>query len=160
MALIENTATKTTTLNLMNAKHSLLHKPQWLNNRYFLIATVFYIAMFVLGSMRVLEHTLIWTFNDKLLHFAAYFFLTGLVYIGLGSRPSGQLFLPRVLWSLIIVSGAGALDEFAQAFVGRDSSFDDWLADTAASITLLLLISVGHVFLVLLAQYRDQKDEE
>ena len=128
----------------MNAKKITLHQPEWLKNRYFLAASVFYVAMFILGSMQMLERTLIWTFNDKLLHFVAYFCLTGLVYIGMMMRPSGELFLPRMLWSLVIVSGAGALDEFAQYFVGRDSSFDDWLADTAASNTLLLLIVIGH----------------
>ena len=122
-----------------------LHKPQWLKNRYFLIATVFYLAMFILASMHVLESSLIWTFNDKLLHFAAYLFLTSLVYAGLRSSADGEFFLPCILWSLAISWGAGAIDEIAQYFVGRDSSFDDWLADAAASVVAALIISLGHL---------------
>ena len=123
----------------------ILQIPQWINNRYFLIAAIFYAAMFILASMHVLESSLIWTFNDKLLHFVAYFFLTIMVYLGLRGSPIGEFLLPRMLWCFGLVSGAGALDEFAQYFVGRDASFDDWLADTAAVIIALMIILLGQI---------------
>jgi VanZ family protein len=121
----------------------IFHKPQWINNRYFLIAAIFYVVMFILASMHFLESSLIWTFNDKLLHFLAYFFLTIMVYLGLRSSPIGEFLLPRILWCFVLVSGAGALDELAQYLVDRDSSFDDWLSNTAAVIVVLLLIVLG-----------------
>jgi len=140
-----STATKITAPKTMIVKPGMARLPDWLHNRYLQCALLFYGAMFVLGSFRALERSFIWTFNDKLLHFAAYFVLTVLVYLGLRSRPSGELFLPRMFWCLAIASGAGALDEIAQYLVGRDSSFDDWLADTAAAIVILCAITAGHL---------------
>jgi len=144
---------------MMSNQKFILKKPEWLSNRYFLVASAFYVAMFVLGSIRTLERTFIWTFNDKLLHFLAYSFLTVLVYIGLRSRPIGEFFLPRTLACLAIVCVAGALDEIAQYFVGRDSSFDDWLADSAAAVVILFFVAIGHLLFWAWSQYRqaDQK---
>ena len=110
--------------------------------------------MFLLGSVRSLERSFIWTFNDKLLHFAAYAVLTVLVYLGLRSRPIGQFFLPRILWCLVIVTGLGALDEIAQYLVARDANFDDWLADTAAAIVILLFVAIGHGLLLVWQLFR------
>ncbi|WP_280774861.1 VanZ family protein [Polynucleobacter sphagniphilus] len=144
----------------MKARKFTLQKPKWLENRYLLIACVFYVAMFFLGTIRALEHSLIWSFNDKLLHFLAYFFLMTLIFIGLQSRPIGEFFLPRALACLAIISVAGALDEIAQYFVGRDSSFDDWLADAAAAVVFLLLMALKEFLLWAWAQYQAQEDGE
>ena len=138
----------------MIVKKFIPQKPQWLSNPWFLGATIFYGAMFILGSVRSLERTFIWTFNDKLLHFTAYFVLTALIYLGLKTRPIGELFFPRSLATLAIVAGAGALDEIAQYFVGRDSSFDDWVADTAAAVVLLILVALVHGLIWTLEMYR------
>ena len=120
-----------------------------LGNPFLAIASAFYLAMFILGSIRSLEHTLIWTFNDKLLHFAAYSVITVLVYFGMAKQPIGEFFLPRILSSLALVIGLGAFDELAQYFVGRDSSFDDWLVDSAAAVFILGAIAIGHGMLLL-----------
>jgi len=145
-------------LKMIKPRNWRLHKPDWLNNRYLLLASLFYGLMFVLASIKGLERTFIWTFNDKLLHFAAYSVLTALVYLGLRSRPSGEFFLPRLLWCWAIVCGLGALDELAQALVARDASFDDWLADIAAAIVMLLLIALGHSLRLLWNLYRPNDD--
>lgn len=133
--------------------------PNWIKNPYLLVATVFYVLMFVLGSIRVLEHYFIWTFNDKLLHFVAYLVLTTLVYQGLKSRPIGEFFMPRILWCWAIISGAAAVDEIAQYFVGRDPSFDDWLADIAATIFMILLLTLGHGVLWVWHWYRQNQNQ-
>lgn len=145
-----------------------LHQPRWLGgiiapiitNRWLLAASTLYALMFVLGSIRALERSLIWTFNDKLLHFGAYFVLTALIYLGLRLRPVGEFFLPRALTCLATVFCLGALDEIAQYFVGRDPSFDDWLADAAAAVILLLIVGVGHAIARAWSQYNNPAQDE
>ena len=131
----------------------------WLKSPYLLAACVFYALMFVLGSIRILERFFIHAFSDKLLHFGVYLILTVLVYMGLKSRPIGEFFAHRVLWCWLIVSGMGAIDELAQFFVGRDPSFDDWLADTFAAIFTLMFITLGHGILWVWHWYRHSQDQ-
>ena len=138
----------------MRVSDVILHKPEWLKNRWLLAGSVFYVAMFVLGSIPTIERTFISTFNDKLMHFAAYSILTVLVYLGLRTQIIGEFFLPRILWCFAIVLGMGALDEIAQYFVGRDPSFDGWLSDSAASVLILMFIITGHLLLLGRHYYR------
>lgn len=144
---------------MINPKGDALKRHDWLNNRYLLAALVFYGLMFVLGSIKALERSLIWTFNDKLLHFVAYAILTALIYLGLRSRPIGKFFLPRILACWTLVSGLAALDELAQILVARDPSFDDWLADTAAAIVMILFLVLGHGLMGIWNLYRSAQDQ-
>jgi VanZ family protein len=161
MALIKNIAIKITVAKMMKANSRIaFKKPAWLNNRWFLGASVFYALMFILGSVRSLERSVIWTFNDKLLHFVAYSIITALIYLGLKSRPIGEFLLPRFLSCLAIVLLAGALDEIGQFFVGRDSSFDDWLADAAAAVVLLIGVAFAHALIWAWQQFRGPNPEE
>ena len=90
--------------------------------------------MIILSSFKFLERSFIWTFNDKLLHFVAYAILAGLIFLGWRNKT----FLPRLVHTLLILGVLGALDEFLQNFTGRDPSFDDWLADMAGAILMLM----------------------
>ena len=90
--------------------------------------------MIILASFKFLERSFIWTFNDKLLHFVAYAILAGLIFLGWRNKT----FLPRLVHTLLILGVLGALDEFLQNFTGRDPSFDDWLADMAGAILMLM----------------------
>jgi len=103
-------------------------------NPWLLSAWTFYWVMIILASFKFLERSFIWTFNDKLLHFVAYAFLGGLIFLGWRNKT----FLPRLVHTLGIVGVLGALDELIQNFTGRDPSFDDWLADMAGAILMLM----------------------
>jgi VanZ family protein len=79
-------------------------------------------------------------FSDKWKHFLLYAVFTVLVYRSalawLGAAPG-------VVWlTVLLVSGYGVTDEFHQWFVpGRSCDWRDWLADTAAAVTVSLLLA-------------------
>jgi VanZ family protein len=65
--------------------------------------------------------------NDKLLHFSAYFVL--------GAMAGGAIRRRGVVkWAVLGLIGLGALVELVQAYVGRDMSLLDALANAAGSI--------------------------
>ena len=103
-------------------------------NPWLLFAWAFYWSMVILGSFKFLERSVIWTFNDKLLHFCAYAIIAVLIFVGWANIP----FLPRLMTTLGIVALLAGVDEFVQNFTGRDPSFDDWLADMAGTILALI----------------------
>ena len=70
--------------------------------------------------------------NDKLLHFSAYFVLGAMA--GGAIRRRG-----RVKWAVIGLILVGAAIELVQAFVGRDTSFLDGVANGAGAIAGALL---------------------
>jgi VanZ family protein len=106
-------------------------------NPWLLTAWAFYGSMVILASFKVLERSFIWTFNDKLLHFVAYGVLAALIFIGWRNKT----FLPRLMHTLLSLVVLGALDEFVQSITARDPSFDDWLADMAGGILMLMGIT-------------------
>jgi VanZ family protein len=75
------------------------------------------------------------TVDDKFAHFAVYGLLATLV-----CRLSHGW--QMAFWSLLVVSGYGASDEWHQSFVpGRSSDVRDWIADTAgAAIAIALYV--------------------
>lgn len=78
-------------------------------------------------------------FQDKFLHFGAYFVMA--VFSWRALRHSGINKLNLALLSLLFCSLYGVSDEWHQSFVpGRTASTLDWLADSlgAASATLIL----------------------
>ena len=83
--------------------------------------------------------------NDKFLHVLAFATLAGLVA---PAYPRASLWL---LFAGLVVFGA--LIEWVQAIpaLGRDSSFDDWIADVVAAGTILALVGLARQ---LLARFR------
>ena len=60
---------------------------------------------------------------DKVLHFTAYFGLTGMATVALGRfRPA--------LWAAIALAVFGGILEIVQGYVGRDSDWGDELVNT------------------------------
>ena len=78
--------------------------------------------------------------SDKLQHIFAFLVLAGL----------GRLAYPdvRKRWLLVGLMGFGALIEIVQAlpFVGRDSDPLDWVADTAAALTVFVVVALWTYF--------------
>jgi VanZ family protein len=70
---------------------------------------------------------------DKITHFAVYGLLATLVCRAFPGRRGA-------MWTVVVVSAFGALDEWHQSFVpGRYPEVADWMADTLGAITAVLL---------------------
>ena len=69
---------------------------------------------------------------DKVVHFAMYALLAGLVvWAWAGRRTSAMV----IIATLLIVAAYGALDEWHQQFIpGRSMELNDWLADSAGAL--------------------------
>jgi hypothetical protein len=65
--------------------------------------------------------------NDKILHFFAYFALGSMAAAGLKGRQT-------VIVACLCLIGLGILLEFVQAYVGRDKSAYDAIANTAGVV--------------------------
>ncbi|HWA05588.1 MAG TPA: VanZ family protein [Ignavibacteria bacterium] len=79
---------------------------------------------------------------DKLVHMGVFGLLAGLCYISLIHLSSDSNFTQNAfLWSAIITIIYGASDEFHQYFVpNRSSEVQDWFADIAGIVIMLLII--------------------
>ena len=104
-----------------------------------LAAFTFFAAMILIGAIPGKADALSTVIWDKLLHFAAYSFLSALIYGALQGGPA-----LRALLTVIIVALLGAGDEFLQAFLSyRNANLVDWQMDMlAACVTVTLLWSV------------------
>ena len=65
---------------------------------------------------------------DKLLHFTAYFGLSGLAFVALGAHR-------RALWGLLGLILLGGVLEIVQGMTGRDMSFYDEVANILGAVT-------------------------
>lgn len=79
--------------------------------------------------------------SDKMIHAGAFFLLGLLLYITLwvrGGKISG------IWWKVLVVLMLyGALDEWTQQFVNRDTDIHDWMADctgVAAAVAVMVLV--------------------
>lgn len=81
---------------------------------------------------------------DKIVHTGVYGLLAALCFISLIHIKKENLFTGNVyLWTGIITILYGASDEIHQYFVpNRSSELQDWLADIAGVIIMLILIKV------------------
>jgi VanZ family protein len=77
---------------------------------------------------------------DKVAHFVAYALL-GAGFAMAWQLASGRLTLRQLLTTWIVVVVYGALDEWTQSFVGRDTSFFDWMADAAGAAAGLTMFA-------------------
>jgi len=80
--------------------------------------------------------------TDKLIHMGVFGLLTALCYVSLIHIEKENMFSSKpFLWSFIICSLYGASDEIHQYFVpNRSSEIQDWLADVAGAIIMVLVI--------------------
>lgn len=69
---------------------------------------------------------------DKVVHFAMYAILAGLIVLASTGRRSR---VGALLATVLLVSAYGALDEWHQQFIpGRSMELGDWLADTIGAM--------------------------
>jgi VanZ family protein len=79
--------------------------------------------------------------SDKWLHFLAYINLAFLLWFSF--RPDNKVnWRNRLVWLLLLAGCAyGGLDELTQPYIGRTCDFYDFLANVAAIITGLLIVT-------------------
>jgi VanZ family protein len=109
--------------------------PDYRKRRLF-FRLAFWAACAFAFAMAVTPHPPELPFSDKLQHIFAFLVLAAL----------GRLAYPRTKkrWLLVGLMGFGALIEIAQALpiVNRDSDPLDWVADTAAALTVFVIVAV------------------
>lgn len=83
-----------------------------------------------------------WQTRDKLLHFAGYSLLGGLLALWrtAGKSHRGQSLRSRLLVAWLLASGFGVLDEITQPLTGRHCNLGDWLADALGAACGCLVV--------------------
>ena len=102
---------------------------------------VYWTALFV-GTSLPADSVSGFGVGDKLLHFIAYFILAVLLSLTLLFQKKNRLFKKRyILFSIIISSVYGLLDEIHQSFIpGRSNEVLDWAADSIGAAAGILLV--------------------
>ncbi len=103
------------------------------------------LVIFIQSSFPAVELPKVEFFSaDKIVHAGVYGLLAALCFISLIHIKKENLFTGNVyLWTGIITILYGASDEIHQYFVpNRSSELQDWLADIAGVIVMLILIKV------------------
>ncbi|MBL8015858.1 MAG: VanZ family protein [Ignavibacteria bacterium] len=103
------------------------------------------LIIFIQSSFPAVELPKVEFFStDKIVHMGVYGFLAALCFNSLIHIRKENLFTGSVyLWTGIITILYGASDEIHQYFVpNRSSELQDWLADIAGTIIMLLLIKL------------------
>jgi len=77
---------------------------------------------------------------DKLAHFTAYAILA-VLFVTTWQLSAGVLTFAHLRWAWIVIATYGAIDEWTQSAVGRDTSLLDWLADGAGALVGLALFA-------------------
>jgi len=80
--------------------------------------------------------------NDKMVHYLMYLILVLFWWAVTNPNPASK-FGRHIVWITFVVTLAYAgFDEWSQGFVGRESSFYDFLADVGGIVTALILLCV------------------
>lgn len=90
--------------------------------------------------------------SDKTLHYIAYLILVFLLWFAISPDRKVNWRKASAWWVLFVIAVYGAVDEWLQGYVRRDPDIMDFVADLAAALTGLILLSLFHfwpAFLVL-----------
>lgn len=90
--------------------------------------------------------------SDKTLHYLAYLILVFLLWFAISPDKKVNWRKASAWWVLLVMAVYGAVDEWLQGYVRRDPDMMDFIADLAAALTGLILLSLFHfwpAFLVL-----------
>ena len=101
-----------------------------------LAAFAFFALMVAIGAIPGEAKALSAMVDDKLLHFAAYSCLAGMIYFSLAGGPAN-----RALRTLLAIALLGGLDETIQSFMPyRSADLADWAFDMLAALFVVLLL--------------------
>ena len=81
-------------------------------------------------------------FTDKLVHYVIYLVLVLLWLMVTNPSPTSK-FGKHIVWiTLVMVVAYAGFDEWSQGFVGRESSFYDFVADVGGIVTALIAFCI------------------
>ena len=121
------------------------HKPYNLLSRhkYILIGLVFYWpAIFIATHMPVPQFVGKMGMTDKTLHYMAYLVLVSLVWWTVSPYERVNWKKAKVWVVLAVVAWYGVADEYLQGFVHRTPDVGDFIADFAAALTGLIILTI------------------
>jgi len=79
--------------------------------------------------------------SDKVMHFAAYLFLSFLLWFAVNPDKKVHWRKPTVWFILFAVVWYGVIDEWLQMYVGRNADVRDFFADLAGAVTGLSILT-------------------
>jgi len=80
--------------------------------------------------------------SDKSAHFIAYLALVSLWWFSISPHKKVNWRKAPVWWTLLVMVWYGVIDEWLQAYVGRNSDVSDFLANLAGTTAGLVLLSI------------------
>lgn len=98
-------------------------------------------AIFILAHVPVPEFFRGVQVSDKTLHYIAYFVLVFLLWFAISPDRRVKWNRATVWWVLFVVVCYGVLDEWLQAYVGRNADVMDFCADLTGALTGLVLLT-------------------
>jgi len=105
--------------------------------------TLYWPAMFIATHIPTIPR---WVgpvpFSDKILHFAAYFLLSFLLWYAISPTRRVSWRKPAVWIMLAIIVWYGAFDEWLQGYVGRSPDMMDFAANLCGAITGFIILSI------------------
>ncbi|MEO8513298.1 MAG: VanZ family protein [Ignavibacteria bacterium] len=111
--------------------------------KYHFLVLAWALIIFIQSSFPAVDFPKVeWISMDKVIHMGVFGLLAALCYISFIHLGKGSTFSKNAfLWTAIICIVYGASDEFHQYFVPyRSSEVQDWAADVAGVIIMLLII--------------------
>ncbi|MHC4394364.1 MAG: VanZ family protein [Planctomycetota bacterium] len=98
-------------------------------------------AIFILAHIPIPKLVYKARISDKTLHFLVYLILAFLLWFATNPYKKVNWRKASVWWILFVVVWYGVIDEWSQAFVGRNPAVMDFFADLAGTLAGLILFS-------------------
>ncbi|MBS1189779.1 MAG: hypothetical protein H6R10_1571 [Rhodocyclaceae bacterium] len=118
----------------------LVFDPRYRRTRLVLALAVYFLVL-ALGSVPGARAEVGKLAPGVVLHALTYAFITAMVFGGLGRTTAGP-----ALFSLLVVSAMGALDEFVQSFLPyRTAAVADWGVDVVSGLSILAFLLMVYV---------------
>ncbi len=121
-------------------------------HRYFITGLLIYwLALFAGTHVRTLPDWLVpITMSDKALHYLAYLVLVFFWWVAVSPYNKVNWKKPKVWLTLAVMVWYGTIDEWLQAYVGRQPDVYDFIANLAGAISGLVMLSIFTFWQVLL----------
>jgi len=102
---------------------------------------IYWPGIFILAHMPIPQLVYKARVSDKVLHCLVYLILVFLLWFAINPDRKVNWRKAAVWWILLVVVWYGAVDEWLQAYVGRNPAVMDFLANLAGTLTGLILFS-------------------
>ncbi len=121
-------------------------------HKYILIALlVYWPALFTATHIRTLPHFVGQLgMTDDMMHYLAYLVLVCLVWLAVSPYDKVNWQRPKVWIVLAVIVWYGAIDEWLQGFVGRETEVTDLISDLCGALTSLIILSIFDFWLAVM----------